>query len=148
MDRFFSKHLGSKKYHSYGGPWVSPSYQGVIPGGEKWEIFAKYKFCFCPENSRFNGYVTEKLIQPMCFGCIPIYKGALDVYEYVPKDTFINAAEFGDANELLDHIRYMTNSEITKYKRRILKFVTSDESKCFSSVEFAKKFMEVLEEIE
>ena len=148
MDKFFCKNLGKNKYHSYGGPWMYPCYQGQISDGigDKWETMSKYKFTFCPENSRFDGYVTEKPIQPMCMGSIPIYLGAPDVYDYLPEGTFIHADDY-KPKELLDYIKYMSKGEYMNYIKRIRKFITTEESKKFSSVEFAKKFMGVVEEI-
>lgn len=37
-----------------------------------------HQFCFniCPENSNYNGYVTEKVFDSISAGCIPIYWGS------------------------------------------------------------------------
>ena len=35
----------------------------------------QYKFNICPENSKSQGYVTEKIFQSLSSGCIPIYSG-------------------------------------------------------------------------
>jgi len=145
MDRALCRILGKNKYHSYGGPWCKECFHGEIDN--KWEVLSKYKFIFCPENSRFDGYVTEKPIQPMCMGSIPIYFGAPDIYEYLPKGTFIDADKF-NVKELAEYIKYMPHSEYIGYLKRIRKFITTDESKRFTSVEFTNKFMKVLEKIE
>ena len=39
------------------------------------QLFKKYKFNICFENSSTPGYVTEKIIQSMYVNSIPIYWG-------------------------------------------------------------------------
>jgi len=146
MNKMFCKHLGKKYYESYGGPWKGKCYQGEIKSNGKWEIFSKFKFTFCPENSKFDGYVTEKPIQPMCCGSIPIYWGANDVCDYLPAGTYINACgqPFVD---LIDMILNMSETEYSKYRDRIKRFITTKESECFSSYKFAENFIKVLKEV-
>jgi len=42
---------------------------------EKSIYLQQYKFNICPENIISEGYVTERLFQSLCSGCIPIYSG-------------------------------------------------------------------------
>lgn len=42
----------------------------------KHEFIKQFKFNICPENSNYEGYVTEKLFQTIEAGCIPIYWGS------------------------------------------------------------------------
>ncbi len=44
-------------------------------GDDKGEYLKRYKFNICPENTRSEGYVTEKLFQAFGSGCVPIYAG-------------------------------------------------------------------------
>ena len=41
----------------------------------KLEFLKQFKFNICPENSRANGYITEKIFEAIISGCIPIYYG-------------------------------------------------------------------------
>lgn len=45
----------------------------------KFDVLPEYKFCLCPENSIYDGYVTEKLIDAYAGGTIPIYSGTMSV---------------------------------------------------------------------
>jgi len=45
----------------------------------KFAILPEYKFCLCPENSIYDGYVTEKLIDAYAGLTVPIYSGTLSV---------------------------------------------------------------------
>ena len=134
-------------YNSYGGPWEYPCYCGKIPGGGKWDVFSKYQFTLCPENSRFDGYVTEKPIQPMCCGSIPIYYGAPDVEKYVKKETFINFEEFQNIEELYNYILYLSGEEYRRFIVKMKRFITTGESNNFSSYTFACNFLKVLNEV-
>lgn len=43
---------------------------------DKIEYLKQFKFNLCPENSNNSGYVTEKLLDAIRSGCIPIYWGS------------------------------------------------------------------------
>lgn len=51
-------------------------YRGELPAEKKLETLANYRYCYCPENSSINDYLTEKLPEAMAAGCLPIYYGA------------------------------------------------------------------------
>lgn len=42
----------------------------------KLEFLKSYKFNLCPENTNYEGYVTEKIFDAIYSGCIPIYWGS------------------------------------------------------------------------
>ena len=56
------------------------------------------------ENTRSAGYVTEKLVEPLLAGCVPIYWGAPDVARDFNPDCMINVADFPDFDSAIDHI--------------------------------------------
>jgi hypothetical protein len=59
----------------------------------KFEILPEYKFCLCPENSIYDGYVTEKLIDAYAGGCVPIYSGDMSVSQDFNIRAFFNYQE-------------------------------------------------------
>ncbi|KAK3085824.1 hypothetical protein FSP39_009197 [Pinctada imbricata] len=65
-------------------------------------IIKRNKFYFSFENSLCKDYMTEKLFvfykyrRPI----IPVVRGALEVNQTLPKNTFINAADFSNARKL------------------------------------------------
>jgi hypothetical protein len=81
----------------------------------------------------------------MCCGSVPIYLGAPDVENYLPKGTFIDYRGM-TPEELYDLLLNMPDKERTRYRERIRTFITSDESDIFSSVTFAHKVVSVIEE--
>jgi hypothetical protein len=53
-------------------------------------IFNKYKFILCFENSFCDGYITEKIFNCFYANTIPLYKGAPNVLDYININSFIN----------------------------------------------------------
>jgi hypothetical protein len=86
-------------------------------------VFNKYKFILCFENSYQNGYVTEKIFNCFFAGTIPIYMGAPNILDYFSESCFINVNNINTNNEndFLDKIRYISTNE-TEYN----KFITTD----------------------
>ena len=50
----------------------------------KLETIRHYRYDLCIENAKFPGYVTEKIIDCLVTGVIPLYMGAPDVEQYIP----------------------------------------------------------------
>jgi len=73
----------------------------------KGQFIKNYKFAFAIENSSSPGYVTEKILDPMCFGSIPIYWGSERVEEEFNGKSFINAHKFKNNRELADYIIHL-----------------------------------------
>jgi hypothetical protein len=44
----------------------------------KFALLPEYKFCLCPENSVYDGYVTEKLVDAYAGLTVPLYSGDTD----------------------------------------------------------------------
>jgi len=72
---FYSNMAWSSRYKNFKGPIE-----------HKRPILKNYRFCICYENSRdLNGYITEKIFDCFVSGCVPIYWGAGNITDYVPK---------------------------------------------------------------
>lgn len=72
--------------------------------GRKIELLQNYRYNICFENSLYNGYHTEKLLEAKVAGCIPIYYGADAVSLDFNEDCFINYNNFESATDLLEYI--------------------------------------------
>lgn len=143
-DRIFCDLLHYNDYHSYGRGWDERCFRGSPPSKELYDVISRHKFIFCPENSRFNGYITEKPIDAMCCGTIPIYLGAPDVKDYLPDGTFIDYKYF-TPEELVEHIKTMDDKTYRRYQKNIKKFIESKKIDKFSSIAFAEALIKVLE---
>jgi hypothetical protein len=88
-----------------------------------------FKFTLCFENTRFQGYITEKIFDSMLAGSVPIYLGTKEIQKVVPLGCFINAEDFANPEELLNHIRSIDEEKWEEYHSKILEFVNSDDFK-------------------
>lgn len=70
----------------------------------KFAILPEYKFCLCPENSIYDGYVTEKLIDAYAGLTIPIYSGDVSVAEDFNYRAFLNYQEIKDVEALVNYL--------------------------------------------
>jgi hypothetical protein len=59
----------------------------------KFAVLPEYKFCLCPENSVYDGYVTEKLIDAYAGLTVPIYSGDMSVLQDFNVRAFFNYQE-------------------------------------------------------
>lgn len=56
------------------------------------DMYRPYRFVICCENSRINGYITEKVVNARLAGCVPIYLGAPDWDKYINPAAVIDAS--------------------------------------------------------
>lgn len=81
----------------------------------KLKLLQSYKFALAFENSICHDYVTEKLFQPLMAGCVPVYRGAPNVEEFVPGDhCYINTADFASPQHLAEYLLHL-DSDDTAY---------------------------------
>lgn len=70
------------------------------PVADKMGFLRGYRFNIACENSSSPSYITEKLIDPILAGSIPIYWGAPDVHRDFDSRCMINVSDYGSLNEL------------------------------------------------
>ncbi len=54
------------------------------------EVFNKYKFILCVENSYSEGYITEKIFNCFFANTIPIYSGHDSINDFIYSDSYID----------------------------------------------------------
>lgn len=113
------------------------SYKGQV--ARKKPVLEKYKFAICYENSRGDlGYITEKIFDCFFAGCIPIYWGAENILNYIPKNTFIDKRKYASYEDLYLYISTMKQYEYEEYVENIKNFLTSINTSQFSNKHFAR----------
>lgn len=128
-----------------GWPNYLITYQGPIV--RKVDILKHYKFCFAYENVKgIPGYVTEKIFDSLQAGCVPVYWGAPNIGEYVPKGCFIHREDFSSNEALYHYLRNMKRAEYENYVRNIAQFLESDAARRFSIENFIDTFMHLITE--
>ena len=86
---------------------------------DKVNLVSAYKFNIAFENSYHHGYNTEKIIEPLEVGCIPLYKGGERAKEYFNTDSFLYMNDFADMEDYVDKVfEIHNNSEL--YEHMIL----------------------------
>ncbi|KAB7887432.1 hypothetical protein GBG19_10625 [Poseidonibacter ostreae] len=66
----------------------------------------------CYENARdIPGYITEKIFDSFFAGCVPVYLGADNITEHIPKECFIDKREFDTYEKLYKYLKNMSDEE-------------------------------------
>lgn len=71
---------------------------------DKFEFQKKYKFSIAYENSSTPGYTTEKIVQALAAGTIPIYWGNPEINKEINSGCFINAHMYRSITDLVAKI--------------------------------------------
>lgn len=85
----------------------------IPPGSfrtDKKSVMNKYLFYFAFENQCYSDYITEKLWGPMEAGTLPVYFGAPNVLEHVPKHSIIHIDEFADTPSLFRYLEQVASN--------------------------------------
>lgn len=114
------------------------------PCADKLATMGCYKFALCFENIEFPGYVTEKLIDCLVAGVVPIYWGAPNIREYVPDSCFIDARKFSTLDELEGYLGKISEAEWTAMLEYGRAFLNSRMGQRFSYAGFAEQMEAML----
>lgn len=114
-----------------------PSWRGATE--DKLATLSEHRFTICYENAReIPGYVTEKLFDAFSAGTVPVYWGAPDISERVPRDCFIDRRDFQSHADMVDRLRTMDESEHLEFVERIGAFLRSDAARPYSAQAFGE----------
>lgn len=131
---FYGKDWDKDKYHTYKGIASSK------------ECFKNYRFNICYENiSNIKGYVSEKIFDSFAWGCVPVYLGASNITDYIPKGCFIDRRDFASNEELYEFLKNMSEERYAQYIEEIQKFLKSEKASLFSGDHFFETFKEALD---
>jgi alpha(1,3/1,4) fucosyltransferase len=74
------------------------------PVGDKLAFIRDYKFTIAFENASHPGYTTEKIVEPMQAGSLPIYWGnPLVHFDFNPR-SFVSFFDYGSLDDLVDRV--------------------------------------------
>ncbi len=73
--------------------------------------YSNYKFVLALENGIYPGYSTEKLINPIIAGSIPVYAGSNEIFKYINKNRVIYINDFENYDKLLEYIIKVDNDD-------------------------------------
>ena len=129
----------------YGRGWPTElkSYRGPI--ARKSDVLKQYKFSICYENIKnIPGYITEKMFDCFRAGCVPVYWGASNVNDYIPKNCFIDRTQFASNEELYQYLKNMNAQEYEEYICAIKSFLQSPQAQRFSIDNFIFTVVEAI----
>ena len=115
-ERFF-KLLSEYKPVDSGGRYLN---NVGAPVADKLDFISRYKFNIAFENSRTDGYTTEKLLEPLQAGTLPVYWGNPLVTRDFCKDAFLNANDYSSLEALVEAVVALDNDD-----ERYIRMLTS-----------------------
>ncbi|MBT4090894.1 MAG: hypothetical protein HOE30_20605 [Deltaproteobacteria bacterium] len=131
----------SKKYHES----ARKAWKQTLPFREKNPTLNKYRFSLCFENCSFPGYITEKIFDCFHSGCIPVYFGAPDITDFVPKLCFIDYRDFKSFTQLDKFLREMSEETGKEYLDAAYSFLQSPECESFYQNVYIDTLLDLLE---
>lgn len=103
---------------------IIPSiYKG--PVANKYATLSSYKFSLCVENIALDGYITEKIIDALAAGSIPIYYGAPDINVTIPPNVIINGNMYTSPSQLTEKILTMSEMEAQEINSNGFHFINN-----------------------
>lgn len=104
LEKYFDvKYLG--RYKNNVGkvldyPYNTHEYRNVV---------GKYKFAINMENSRTDTYITEKIVNGILSGCVPIYWGSEYIYDYINKERFFNIQNVDSCEQIINDMKNLSD---------------------------------------
>ncbi len=117
-----------------------PSYKGFVDN--KKDVYSNYRFVICYENSMYPDYVTEKILDCLLCGSVPIYLGAPNVTDFIPENAFVDKRKFASYEDLYSFLKNMPEEKYQEYLTAIKNFVEGEKMYPFSADCFAKTLTE------
>jgi len=99
LNKYKKIDMGGKAFNNVGGRVK-----------DKIRFLSSYKFSFSMENTKGDGYITEKIIDSFLAGTIPIYYGDYMVDEYINPKAFILIKGERDIKQKIDYIKKIDNN--------------------------------------
>ena len=110
------------------------------PVGDKLKFLENYKFSICFENSKTDGYISEKLSDAFEAGTIPIYYGDDTVQELVNTKSYIHVKDENEFDEKIELIKKIDQND-TLYEQMIREKIIIDDSRYPRELQKYKDFI-------
>ena len=145
--RAFEAFAARDDFDLYGEGWashepVAGSYRGRAE--DALSLLARYRFALVYENARFNGYITDRILDCFFARCVPIYSGAPDIAQYVPPSAFIDVRQFQSFPELERFLERTTEEDARRYVDAARAFMISPRFESWCAERFARDLVEAL----
>ena len=87
---------------------------------------------------KIPGLITEKIFDCFAAGTVPIYLGAPNITDYIPRSCFVDFRQFANYNNLYDYLANMSKGEYQKYLDAAKAFIDSPQYQIFTSTHYAE----------
>jgi hypothetical protein len=94
--------------------------------------------------SNTPGYMTEKIWDSFKAKTVPIYWGASNIEEYVPKNCFIDYRDFRDFKKLESFLMTLNEDQYNEYIHNIEVFFETKDAKKWFDKDWAEDFLNSL----
>jgi len=120
-----------------------PSYRGRSEN--KYQTFGNYKFAICLENAYgYSGYISEKLLDCLISGIVPIYWGAPNISDWIPEDCYIDIRKFESYPQLYFHLQQIDKARYQQYLESIRDFLATSKGYPFASKTFFSTLVDLI----
>lgn len=85
---------------------------------DKKNFQSEYKFAIAFENTSYDGYCTEKLMEAFAAGAVPIYWGDPGVVKDFNPESFINAHDYNSFDEVVERVKEIDSNDALYIKMR------------------------------
>lgn len=143
----FFERKATSEFDLYGRGWEGRlSNCGVL--SNKLKTLSNYRFCIAYENcDNAPGYITEKMLDCLLAGVVPIYWGAPNVTDHIPKDCFIDIRDFSSYEELLQFVHDVDYAKYLQYLGAMNTFLASSKSQQFRNDWYIKQLLQHIQEL-
>ena len=95
----------------------------------KIEFLSSYKFSIAMENSEGDGYISEKIIESLLSGTIPIYYGDYMIDEFINPNVYILIKGEKDIPKKIEYIKKIDSDDI------LYKFILKEKVFLYNNIE-------------
>lgn len=133
----------------YGALWpdkYAKIHKGFVAREDKIKKLGEYKFVITLDSYiNQRGYISEKIFDAFFAGSLPIYLGANNVSDYIPRECFIDMRDYSSYEDLYVYLEKMTKEEYSIRLGAIKEFLKSGKfNNFFSSNSIAKTLMSAI----
>lgn len=144
--RFFEEKF-PEQFKFYGTQWSGkghPCYGGTVEN--KYDVFHQYRFALCYENTKTKkDYITEKIWDCLTAQIVPVYAGAENISDYIPKDCYIDRERFSSYEEMANYLLNIDQNKYNRYLEAAKRLLQSEALKEFSSKKYVQQILNAVE---
>jgi hypothetical protein len=114
-----------------------------VPQASSLQYLGEYRYCFAFENHYGReSLISERIWDALWGDAVPVYYGNPDVSKYIPKECFINAADFASPSKMLEWLERSSERDWAKFHDAGRTFLHSNKMDEFLPEACAEELLE------